>query len=121
MAGSEGTRDFVRLVVSWFAPPIGVLLQVGLTGAFWLNLLLTFFFYVPGLVHAVWVIATVGDHAPGEGKKDFGRLLAAAFVPPVGVLLQSGVGVKLLVNVALTCLFWIPGMLHAAWVITHEE
>jgi uncharacterized membrane protein YqaE (UPF0057 family) len=120
MGSSEGTRDFGRLVVAWFAPPIGVFLQVGLAGAFWLNLLLTLLFYVPGLVHAVWVIATTGG-ARGEGKKDFVRLLAAAFVPPVGVVLQSGIGTKLLLNVVLTCLFWIPGMLHAAWVITHDE
>ncbi len=37
-------------------PPVGVFLQVGLTGHFWLNLLLTLFGYVPGIVHAVWVI-----------------------------------------------------------------
>jgi uncharacterized membrane protein YqaE (UPF0057 family) len=123
MATSEATRDFVRIVVAWFAPPIGVLLQVGLGAAFWVNLLLTLLFYVPGLVHAVWVISSVGQggRAVADPHKDFGRLLAAALLPPLGVLLQSGVGTKLLLNVVLTCLFWIPGMLHAAWVITHED
>lgn len=39
------------------APPLGVFLQVGLGGAFWLNILLTLLGYIPGIVHAVWIIA----------------------------------------------------------------
>jgi uncharacterized membrane protein YqaE (UPF0057 family) len=38
--------------------PLGVFLQVGPTKHFWINILLTILGYVPGLVHAVWVIAT---------------------------------------------------------------
>ncbi|MEN3259289.1 YqaE/Pmp3 family membrane protein [Sodalis endosymbiont of Spalangia cameroni] len=30
----------------------------GLRGAFWLNILLTLLGYIPGIVHAVWVIAS---------------------------------------------------------------
>jgi hypothetical protein len=29
----------------------------GLRGAFWLNILLTLLGYLPGIVHAVWIIA----------------------------------------------------------------
>ena len=32
-------------------------LQVGLTKHFWINILLTLLGYIPGIVHAVWVIA----------------------------------------------------------------
>ena len=49
--------DFWRIVVSILLPPLGVFLQVGLTKHFWLNILLTLLGYIPGLVHAVWVIA----------------------------------------------------------------
>ncbi len=38
-------------------PPLEVFWQRGLTKHFWLNILLTILGYVPGLVHAVWVIA----------------------------------------------------------------
>jgi uncharacterized membrane protein YqaE (UPF0057 family) len=49
--------DFWRIVVSILLPPLGVFWQVGLTKHFWINILLTLIGYVPGLVHAVWVIA----------------------------------------------------------------
>ncbi|MCX7552362.1 YqaE/Pmp3 family membrane protein [Marinicella sp. S1101] len=38
-------------------PPLGVFLQVGLGGAFWLNIILTILGYIPGVVHASYVIA----------------------------------------------------------------
>jgi uncharacterized membrane protein YqaE (UPF0057 family) len=38
-------------------PPLGVFLTVGLRGAFWLNILLTLMFYIPGFVHAAYVLA----------------------------------------------------------------
>lgn len=49
--------DFLRIVIAILVPPLGVFLTVGLSGAFWLNILLTLLGYVPGIVHAVWVIA----------------------------------------------------------------
>lgn len=47
----------VRLLCAIFVPPLGVFLQVGLGWAFWINILLTMFGIIPGIVHAVWVIA----------------------------------------------------------------
>ncbi|HET9904820.1 MAG TPA: YqaE/Pmp3 family membrane protein [Xanthobacteraceae bacterium] len=32
-------------------------MQVGFGGHFWLNILLTLFGYIPGIIHAIWVIA----------------------------------------------------------------
>lgn len=52
--------DLVRLVLSVIIPPLGVFLQVGLTKHFWINVILTILGYIPGLVHAVWVIAKSG-------------------------------------------------------------
>jgi uncharacterized membrane protein YqaE (UPF0057 family) len=39
-------------------PPVGVFLRVGFGLHFWLNILLTLLGYIPGLVHAIWIIAT---------------------------------------------------------------
>jgi uncharacterized membrane protein YqaE (UPF0057 family) len=39
------------------APALGVFLQVGIGKQFWINILLTILGYIPGIVHAVWVIA----------------------------------------------------------------
>ena len=50
--------DVLRIILSILLPPLGVFLQVGLGGHFWLNILLTLLGYIPGLVHAIWIIAT---------------------------------------------------------------
>lgn len=48
--------DIIRLLIAIFLPPLGVFLQVGLGKHFWINLLLTFLGYIPGIIHAIWVI-----------------------------------------------------------------
>lgn len=49
--------DVIRIILSVLLPPVGVFLQVGIGPQFWLNILLTLLGYVPGLVHAIWIIA----------------------------------------------------------------
>ena len=49
--------DLIRLIFAIILPPVGVFLQVGFGGAFWLNILLTLLGYIPGIVHAVYIIA----------------------------------------------------------------
>lgn len=49
--------DIIRIILAIILPPLGVFLQVGIGGHFWLNILLTLLGYIPGLVHAIWVIA----------------------------------------------------------------
>jgi uncharacterized membrane protein YqaE (UPF0057 family) len=49
--------DIVRIIIAILLPPLGVFLQVGLGGQFWLNILLTLLGYIPGIVHAVYIIA----------------------------------------------------------------
>ena len=49
--------DLVRIIIAIFLPPLGVFLQVGLGKDFWINILLTLLGYIPGIVHAVWIIA----------------------------------------------------------------
>ncbi|MFO7800368.1 MAG: YqaE/Pmp3 family membrane protein [Rhodohalobacter sp.] len=49
--------SIIRLILAILLPPAGVFLTVGIGGAFWLNILLTILGYIPGIIHAVWVIA----------------------------------------------------------------
>ena len=50
------------------------------------------------------------------------RILLGVFLPPLGVFLTVGVGPTLLINILLTLLGWLPGSIHAVWVIVkHEE
>ena len=47
----------LRIILAIFLPPLGVFLKVGFGLHFWLNILLTLLAYIPGLVHAIWIIA----------------------------------------------------------------
>lgn len=49
--------DFFRIILAILLPPVGVFLQVGFGLQFWLNILLTLLGYIPGIIHAVWIIA----------------------------------------------------------------
>lgn len=57
-ASTSTGLDIVRVVLAIILPPLGVLLQVGLGFHFWLNILLTLLGYIPGIIHAIWIIAT---------------------------------------------------------------
>jgi uncharacterized membrane protein YqaE (UPF0057 family) len=48
--------DILRIIIAIILPPLGVFLQVGIGGHFWLNILLTLLGYIPGIVHALYVI-----------------------------------------------------------------
>ena len=48
--------DPIKIILAILLPPVGVFLEVGLSGQFWLNLLLTLLGYVPGIIHALYVI-----------------------------------------------------------------
>lgn len=57
-AKNEGAADLIRIVLAVLLPPLGVFFEVGLGLHFWLNIVLTLFGYIPGIIHAVWIIAT---------------------------------------------------------------
>ncbi|MDO8862080.1 YqaE/Pmp3 family membrane protein [Haliea sp. E1-2-M8] len=48
--------DPLRIIIAIFLPPLGVFLQEGIGKHFWINILLTLLGYVPGIIHAVWII-----------------------------------------------------------------
>ncbi len=49
--------NLILIVFAVIFPPLAVFFTHGFRGQFWLNILLTIFFYVPGLCHAIWLIA----------------------------------------------------------------
>lgn len=49
--------ELLKIILAVILPPLGVFLQVGIGKHFWLNIVLTILGYIPGIVHAVWVIA----------------------------------------------------------------
>jgi uncharacterized membrane protein YqaE (UPF0057 family) len=49
--------EFIKILCAIILPPVGVFLQVGAGKHFWINILLTLLGYIPGIAHAVWVVA----------------------------------------------------------------
>jgi uncharacterized membrane protein YqaE (UPF0057 family) len=48
--------DLLRIIIAILLPPLGVFLQVGIGVQFWINIVLTILGYIPGIIHAIWVI-----------------------------------------------------------------
>jgi uncharacterized membrane protein YqaE (UPF0057 family) len=48
------------------------------------------------------------------------HIILALLLPPVAVFLKSGVGKNLLINIVLCLFFYVPGILHAIWLITKD-
>jgi uncharacterized membrane protein YqaE (UPF0057 family) len=48
--------DPIKILLAILLPPLGVFFEVGFTGHFWLNVLLTLLGYIPGIIHALYVI-----------------------------------------------------------------
>ncbi len=44
-------------------------------------------------------------------------IILALLLPPVAVFLNNGVGKDLIINIILSVLFFVPGMLHALWLV----
>jgi uncharacterized membrane protein YqaE (UPF0057 family) len=66
-----GAMDFIRILFAILLPPLGVFLQVGLGFQFWLNIVLTLLGYIPGIIHAVYIIATVGPRRTDNSLRRF--------------------------------------------------
>ena len=49
--------DILRIIIAILLPPLGVFLQVGIGKHFWINIVLTLLGYLPGIIHAVYIIA----------------------------------------------------------------
>lgn len=48
--------DPIKMIFAVILPPVGVFLEVGLKGHFWINILLTMLGFIPGIIHAFYVI-----------------------------------------------------------------
>lgn len=48
--------NLVLVILSIFIPPLAIFLKTGISKTFWINLILTIFFFFPGVIHAVYTI-----------------------------------------------------------------
>ncbi|MBR9792246.1 MAG: YqaE/Pmp3 family membrane protein [Gammaproteobacteria bacterium] len=50
---------YLMALLAMLLPPLAVYLNVGISRGFWINLLLTMLGFVPGVVHAFYIVTTV--------------------------------------------------------------
>ncbi len=48
--------DVFKVIFAIILPPLGVFMEIGLKGHFWLNILLTLLGFIPGIIHALYII-----------------------------------------------------------------
>lgn len=48
----------VKIILAIILPPVAAFMQVGLTTHFWINIVLSLLFVVPGIIHALWLVLT---------------------------------------------------------------
>ncbi|MFT4626988.1 MAG: uncharacterized membrane protein YqaE (UPF0057 family) [Myxococcota bacterium] len=120
MSDSETTSDFIRAILGWFIPPVAVFLQAGVGVQLVINIVLTLMGWLPGAIHAAWVISSHGRNGGGSSTTFLSLLLCGLF-PPIAVWMKRGLGVDLIVNLVLVWFFWLPGVLHAVWVAVQPD
>ncbi len=57
--------SYIRLLIAFILPPAAVYMQFGIGRRFWINCLLTLLGFIPGMLHAVYIMAS---QPPGLAK-----------------------------------------------------
>lgn len=57
--------SYIRLLFAFILPPVAVAMQFGIGKTFWINCLLTLLGFFPGLLHAIYMMAS---RPPGLAK-----------------------------------------------------
>lgn len=52
---------------------------------------------------------------------DIIKIILAIFLPPVAAFLQVGLGMHFWLNILLTLLGGLPGMIHALWLVIKKK
>ncbi len=54
----------LKIILAIFLPPLAAFMEVGLSGQFWLNVLLTIIGFIPGQIHAIWLVVSHAHMRP---------------------------------------------------------
>ncbi len=49
------------------------------------------------------------------------KLILAIFLPPIAAFLQVGFSLHLVINIVLTLIGGVPGMIHAIWLVVTDR
>jgi uncharacterized membrane protein YqaE (UPF0057 family) len=56
-----------------------------------------------------------------ERPMELVKILCAIFIPPVAAYLQVGISTHFWINIVLTLLGGLPGMIHALWLVFSNQ
>ncbi|HIK56675.1 MAG TPA: YqaE/Pmp3 family membrane protein [Synechococcales cyanobacterium M55_K2018_004] len=48
------------------------------------------------------------------------KIVLAVVLPPAAVFLAYGLSITLLINIGLTLIGWVPGVIHAVWALQKQ-
>ncbi|MDD5737508.1 MAG: YqaE/Pmp3 family membrane protein [Candidatus Omnitrophica bacterium] len=48
----------LKVILAILIPPVAAFMQVGLTNHFWINIVLCILGFLPGVIHALWLVLT---------------------------------------------------------------
>ena len=49
------------------------------------------------------------------------NIIASILLPPLGVFMNMGISQAFVINVLLTLLGWLPGVIHALWIASKKS
>lgn len=52
---------------------------------------------------------------------DVVALILSILIPPLGVAIKRGVDIQLFINIILTMFGWLPGIIHALYIILKDR
>lgn len=55
---SSSNFSIINLILAILLPPVGAFLQVGISKHFIINVVLTVLGFLPGVIHAIWLVVT---------------------------------------------------------------
>ena len=87
-------------------PPLAVGIEKGCGGDFWINLLLTFLLWFPGILHCFHLF----------GVKYCSNLVCL-FFPFIAVYMELGCETEFWISLILTLLCGLPGLIYSYYVI----
>lgn len=108
--------SLIKLIVSVLIPPLGVYFkEEKLSINFWVNIVLCLFFVFPGLVHLYYLSA--GKRKNESVLSKIFKTIISVIIPPLGVYLRHGVADAFWLNLLLTFLGYLPGLIHLLYLI----
>lgn len=66
------------------------------------------------------IVRWSGENGKAQSMNKLLLVIIAILLPPLAVGLKDGIGFHLFLNIILTLLVYVPGLLHALWVVLKD-